>query len=334
MVSVIIPVYNVEQYLTKCLDSVLTQQGAEVEVLAINDGSTDASYEILGKYAKQYANLCVFSQSNQGVSVARNVGLDHARGDYILFVDPDDWLEPMAVSRLLELMKAQPCDIIGFNCTVVNEYGEKTEFKRIKRSMFYDLSDSRQYIALFAEHGLKTVAWDCFFKADLLRALRFESYPNGEDTLFSFRAFLHASTVLFTPEICYNYYKRAGTASMRSSLLRDVSVIKVIGRCAVETINKARVPRTRRELLKKLRNWLCLGHVFECKKLNEKERNIFVDAWIKSFETIWQGRSKSTYCLWKNVAGRRLDGVLFKVVYGYARMRIGLATLSRMTKKR
>lgn len=288
LVSIIIPVYNVAQYLAKCLDSVLLQQRADVEVLAINDGSTDHSGAILKEYAQRYSNVRVFNQPNQGVAAARNVGLDHVHGDYVMFVDPDDWLEPMAVSRLLELMNGQPCDIIGFNYFAVNEKdGTREVYRRIKQTQYYDLSDSHQYTVLFDEHGLKTVVCDCFFSAKLVKKLRFETYPNGEDTLYSFMALLRAHKVLFTSEPFYNYLRRSGTASMTPSLRKEISILNVLCRCSDEIRLQIALDSARSLLGLRLKNWLYPGRVLEFSKFRGQDRERFACEWCKAIKKIY-----------------------------------------------
>ena len=93
-VSVIIPVYNTAPYLRQCLDSVCKQTLQNIEIICINDGSTDNSAEILQQYEEKDSRVCVITQENKGIAVARNIGLQYARGQYIGFVDSDDWIEP------------------------------------------------------------------------------------------------------------------------------------------------------------------------------------------------------------------------------------------------
>ncbi len=92
--SIIIPVYNVEEYLAECIDSILSQDYNNIQILCINDGSTDNSLKLLEKYAKKDRRIKIFSQKNQGQGIARNVGIKNATGDYIMFIDPDDWILP------------------------------------------------------------------------------------------------------------------------------------------------------------------------------------------------------------------------------------------------
>lgn len=117
-VSIIIPVYNVEPYLAQCLDSAVNQDYDNLEIIAINDGSTDASLEILETFRARHGNLIVRSIKNQGVSIARNTGLELAIGEYILFVDSDDFLERHAVSTCMEIFRRQQADMVFFAADV------------------------------------------------------------------------------------------------------------------------------------------------------------------------------------------------------------------------
>ena len=117
--SIIIPAYNAEAYLSRCLDSIFSQEFDDYEVIVINDGSSDGTAVLLERYTSKYPNLHVLAQSNQGMATARNRGLDDAQGDYILFVDSDDELMPHALSNLAPQLNGE--DIIGFGSSIYNE---------------------------------------------------------------------------------------------------------------------------------------------------------------------------------------------------------------------
>ena len=121
--SIIIPIYNVEAYLSGCLDSVLDPGLRDYEIIAVNDGSTDGSARIARDYAARYPDLIrLVEQSNGGLGCARNTGLAHARGDYVLFLDSDDSLAPGALPEILEALE-RDCDVIVFDFTSVDEQG-------------------------------------------------------------------------------------------------------------------------------------------------------------------------------------------------------------------
>ena len=103
--SIIIPIYNVEEYLPACLDSVIYQSFKEIEIILINDGSTDKSTEIAREYAKKDSRILLIEQENQGLSIARNIGLKRASGDYIIFVDSDDFISINMCEKVYEILK-------------------------------------------------------------------------------------------------------------------------------------------------------------------------------------------------------------------------------------
>ena len=114
MISVIIPVYNNEKYIARCLDSLLAQTYSDFEALVINDGSVDRSGIIIQNYAEKDPRICYFEQEKQGVSVARNKGLDNANGEFILFLDGDDWLDTDVLNRLFESAKNNNLDCVSY----------------------------------------------------------------------------------------------------------------------------------------------------------------------------------------------------------------------------
>ena len=120
-ISIIIPCYNVEQYISQCLASILSQSYSHLEIICINDGSTDGTLQLLQKYLQQDSRVILITQSNQGISVARNTGLGKASGEFVMFVDGDDWLDNTAVSTLLAGYKDQ--DLIVFSYTREFKFG-------------------------------------------------------------------------------------------------------------------------------------------------------------------------------------------------------------------
>ena len=122
MISIIVPVYNVEKYLSRCLDSILVQTYRDFELILVDDGSTDRSGAICDEYASRDERIKLIRQSNQGLSVARNVGLDAARGDYIGFVDSDDYIHPETYQILLDALLKYDADlsVCGFNYVCEN----------------------------------------------------------------------------------------------------------------------------------------------------------------------------------------------------------------------
>ena len=115
LLTVVIPVYNVEKYLKRCIESILIQEWKNYDILLVNDGSTDNSPQICDDYAKAYDFISVIHKKNGGLSAARNTGISHAEGEYVYFPDSDDWIEPDTFMALAEVVESQKFDIISFN---------------------------------------------------------------------------------------------------------------------------------------------------------------------------------------------------------------------------
>ncbi|MBR5598916.1 MAG: glycosyltransferase, partial [Alphaproteobacteria bacterium] len=166
-VSIVIPVYNAEKYLSKCLDSILSQS-KKVEIIAVNDGSTDNSLNILNNYASKYSNIKVINQSNQGVSFARNTGMNASTKDYITFVDSDDWLEPDAIQTALKIIKKDNPDILltSYYDVYNKEWIENIRNKKDAESMQDDVkysSRSLDKLALYTPFYAKDALSDLYY---------------------------------------------------------------------------------------------------------------------------------------------------------------------------
>ena len=127
LISVIVPVYNVAEYLSRCVDSILAQSYENLQIILVDDGSTDDSGKICEEYAKKDARIQVIHQNNGGLSSARNAGLDLASGEYIGFVDSDDWIEPEMYAEMLARMEKYDAQLVcAGRCDVDGGTGEKT----------------------------------------------------------------------------------------------------------------------------------------------------------------------------------------------------------------
>ena len=120
-VSIIVPIYNMEQYLNRCLESIINQTYENIEIILINDGSKDNSLEICKNYAKKDNRIMIIDQKNSGVSSARNSGLDKATGEYLAFVDPDDWIDKDGIEKMVDFALKHKCDIAFFDYKINDE---------------------------------------------------------------------------------------------------------------------------------------------------------------------------------------------------------------------
>lgn len=190
-VSVIIPVYNVEPYLDEALQSVLGQSLTDLEVIAVDDGSTDGSLAILQRYAARDSRVKVFSQTNQGQSAARNAALQHAHGKYLYFMDSDDSIKPGALQRCYDYITDTGADFIFFDADTVYEEGASPipwDYCRTSLCQPYHAYQGEPLLRLMLDTGKHScVVWALFVRNDYLRRIGLTFYPGiiHEDELFT-----------------------------------------------------------------------------------------------------------------------------------------------------
>jgi len=207
-ISVIVPVYNVEPYLERCLDSIINNTYRNLEIICVNDGSSDGCGGILDRYAKMDDRFVVIHKENGGVSSARNRGLDATTGEYVAFVDPDDWIHPQYFEIMLTVHKQDNCDIAicGFN-----QVTEKTPFveyeldglETIKRSSEWNFNNSLS----------KTYVWARLYKRELLTIRFREDIRFAEDLAYNIMLSCKYENmrVSLVDRNMYFYFQRAGS---------------------------------------------------------------------------------------------------------------------------
>ena len=197
----IVPVYNTEPYLRKCLDSIIVQTYENLEILIIDDGSTDQSGRICDEYTND-TRVKVFHTKNRGLSAARNKGLDEANGDWIGFVDSDDWIDPDMYEILLQTAKKTGADIV--ECGVYEEYPGETQKKEKKSKK---LTGSKAVEALLREEISDNV-WNKLWRRQCFNDMRFPENRLFEDIVTTYKVFLQVEYVQLVEECKYHYLQR------------------------------------------------------------------------------------------------------------------------------
>ncbi len=212
--SVVVPVYNVEPYLRKCVDSLLDQDLTEdeYEIVLVDDGSTDQCGAICDAYASRHPHVVVLHQPNGGLSAARNSGIDMARGNYVMFVDSDDSLEPKVLKALVDKVEAEDLEVLRFNYRNVNEHYEAFEPNKVSKP-FVDYRDEVCDGPTFLTErlGFGCYAWQFVIRRDLLDGCRFKEGIYFEDTDWTPRLLCRARRVTSTDLMVYNYLMRIGS---------------------------------------------------------------------------------------------------------------------------
>lgn len=210
-VSVIIPVYNVEKYLKKCLDALLNQTMRDIEIICVNDGSADKSGEILEQYAKKDKRIKIITKENGGLSDARNFGMAKAGSEYIMFCDSDDWYEPEMCDVMYRAMKDNNVDMAMCGITVV--YDAQHHMKKSDDNYYRIRFSGKHRITDKLARDTDVSAWNKIYRKDMISKYRLE-FPVGlsyEDAYF-FNAYLATSrNVYYIQKKLYNYVRREGS---------------------------------------------------------------------------------------------------------------------------
>ena len=226
MISIIIPVYNVENYLKESLDSVCNQSFGNIEIICVNDGSTDNSLEILNEYAKSDSRIKIISKENGGLSSARNVGLRHAKGKYVYFIDSDDYLNHDAMKECYELSEENNLDMLIFKLQCFNdETKEKFTEPYFEMAFLHELVGENVFN--YKEIGnrlfdLCVTVPGSFFKRDLISDMYFHEGLIFEDNVFFTEAMFKAERVFFYNKYLYNYRFREKSITSSSNSFSDI----------------------------------------------------------------------------------------------------------------
>lgn len=237
ILSIIVPVYNCEKFLSRCLDSIISQDFVDFEVIIVNDGSTDNSYRILEDYCNKDNRFLVINQENQGQSIARNIGLSYATGKYIGFVDADDWIEPNMYSVMIEKAILSDADIVVCNHNNIYECDDSVEkmvFNMIDEVINIKSFGVDNYIMDYIrkyKHGNEV--WSRIYKRSMLvenniifLKNNFKDYPEiAEDLFFNMECTIYAQIIVGVNKGLYNYNIRSGssmTISKPNLLIRFV----------------------------------------------------------------------------------------------------------------
>jgi glycosyltransferase involved in cell wall biosynthesis len=225
MISVIIPVYNVEQHISECLESIVAQTYKNIEIIVVNDGSTDKSEEIIKSYLEKFKNINYIYQENKGVSEARNLGLKNAKGEYILFVDSDDFLDKNMIEKMYNNANKYQSDVVISGHI---RFYETQSFKNkiINYDEYEDnIYNGNQVLDLMLSLKVKGYLWDKLFKRDKLVENNFNLEPNRyiEDWFPVIKQISKSGTVTFVNEPLYYYRQRNESAmhNINKKLLDD-----------------------------------------------------------------------------------------------------------------
>lgn len=225
MVSIIVPVYNVNAYLERCVKSILHQTVTDIEIILVDDGSTDGSEQQCDRFAEADDRICVIHKANGGLSSARNRGLQCAKGEFVCFVDSDDVISPYYVEHLLHLVQVHACDIAVGQYVCFNEdeprFANGDEAAQI-------LEGKKAIDKLFgATNVCATIACNKLYKKALFSDVKFPDGLIHEDEAVAYRLYYKADRVAFSDTVVYGYYRREDSISTSPFSKRKFDFLKI-----------------------------------------------------------------------------------------------------------
>lgn len=248
LISVIVPIYGVEAYLNQCLDSLLNQTYKNLEIILVDDGSPDGCPAICDEYATKDPRVRVIHKENGGLSDARNAGIDVAQGEYIGFVDSDDWVMPDMYEYLLQGVLGYQSEISY--CGFVNVHDTWADYPNNQTDKVFTAETALN--ELFFDR-LGNFAWNKLYKAELWEGIRFPVGKNFEDIRTTYKLFERASRIAILKEPKYYYRIRQGSIMHDSSLFNRWSVYTAIMERYKDIV--PRMPQYRAALFRYIRNW-------------------------------------------------------------------------------
>lgn len=225
-ISVIVPIFNMKNYLERCVNSILNQTFKSIEIILVDDGSTDNSSEICDRLSRRDSRIKVFHKKNGGLSDARNFGLKKSSSKLITFVDPDDWLEKDALGYLFELMKKYDADfVMGENRRVTKKTEINKEFYPREK-----LLNQEQFLRKFFKVGTQEdvqYAWAKLYKKRLFSNVNYPVGLTNEDVPTTFEIILNSNRIVYSNKIIYNYFFNKNSITTEKFSCKRLDLLKV-----------------------------------------------------------------------------------------------------------
>lgn len=222
LISVIVPIYGVEKYLEECIESILNQTYKQLEVILVDDGSPDRCGEICDRYAQKDSRIIVIHQKNSGAAAARNAGLRIATGEYITFMDSDDYLEPDAYETMLEVMNSNDVDIVHAQIRYI--YVDAVESHPCSQEPLF--FSTEEYLLRFLEDWTCALSPVKLFRHHVMDGVFYEEGHLIDDEFFTYKAVMNARRIVHIPKVIINYRQRGSsvmkTRSTNERKCRDI----------------------------------------------------------------------------------------------------------------
>lgn len=289
-VSIIVPVYNGEKYLRRCLDSILFQTLENWECILVDDGSSDKSGEICDEYSAKDTRFRVIHKKNSGVSSARNAGLEAAQGEWIGFIDADDWIEKQTYELAVKTAEENNVELVQWNSWAVDENGNKKAFydADVLNKGFFTLEDCCTYF-----HGSM---WNKIVLRKLFCSTKIcfdENITHCEDRIVAFKCYMAASKCYQLEDFLYNYFQRSNSA------LHSLTIEKVLQeKQGIETMENFISKTMQKKLQKLFTNFKCVCRSDALLGLKEPDFRLYRSIFPETTRFLLFKKRKATLIFW------------------------------------
>lgn len=259
-ISIIVPVYNVESYLVRCIDSILNQSFRNFELILVNDGSTDDSLNICKKYLNIDKRIKLISQANKGLSAARNTGLKYASGDYICFVDSDDFVEKDYLLLLLKSIEKYNSDISMCEYYLTNDKGKQYSVEKFNEPQNIITLSGKEVFSYFYKDNYvpNVVAWNKIYKKRLFDSVKYDEGYYYEDELIALPLFYEVRKVSLVRTPLYNYVQRQNSIIHTPLTLKKAKDRIVMYKKRVEFFKKNKDKKMYRSAVQQYKDWIII----------------------------------------------------------------------------
>lgn len=207
LISIVVPIYNVEKYLNQCINSIVKQLYDNLEIILVDDGSVDGCSEICDKWAQEDQRITVVHKANGGLSDARNAGIRAAHGSYIAFVDSDDWIEDSFVQNLYDEIQSAHSELAECSVKVVDESGVFLKYRKAYAEQ-NPIERNSALKHLIEENGIYQTVWNKLYKMDLVKTIPFETGKYHEDEFWTYKVIGKTERISVVDVALYNYRQR------------------------------------------------------------------------------------------------------------------------------
>ena len=225
LVSIVIPIYNVEQYLEECIKSVIMQTYTTLQIILVDDGSTDNSGEIADNFVKEDKRIQVIHKKNGGLSDARNYGIELATGKYITFIDSDDYVENTYIEKLYNAIKKNNTKVSQCNISKVNNQNEVIE--EIGYNVNEVKNTKKMLKEIYSQHWIEnTVVWNKMYLTELFKDIRYPIGKIHEDEFITYKILYNVKEIALVNEHLYNYRENVNSITRRKFTLSKLDILE------------------------------------------------------------------------------------------------------------